>query len=164
MIRWLIAFALVACSRASDSSEAKKLQSSAPPRDVAVPAALAIEVEVDGVRRAPIIAGTLIATKPDFTDEDRKAWLIPTLVAEAATPGSIVEASAKSGVSVTIANPTADGLVPALLLTRRGDVIASAIDPTHPFPSYHGQGGRLHRAGDSQPRVVSVAKLSITHK
>lgn len=163
MARWLIAFALVACSKASDSSEAKKLQSSAPPRDVGVPAELVIEVEVDGTRRAPIVASTLTATKPDFFDEDRKAWLIPTLIPQAAKPGSVVEASAPSGVRVTIANPTADGLVPVLFLTRRGEVIASAIDPKRPFPSYHGQGGRLHRAGDSQPRVVPVAKLSIKH-
>lgn len=164
MSRWLVAFALVACSKASDSSEAKKLQSSAPPRDVGVPVGLAIEVEVDGARRPPIVAGTLTATKPDFIDEDRKAWLIPTLIAEASQPGSVVEASAPSGVSVTIVNPTADGLVPVLFLTRRGEVIASAIDPKHPFPSYHGQGGRLHRAGDSQPRVAPVAKLAIKHR
>ena len=43
------------------------------------------------------------------------------------------------------------------------EVIVSAIDPKDPFPRYHGQGGRLHRAGDSMPRVVPVAKLAITH-
>lgn len=163
MTRWLFVLALAACSKASESSEAKKLQVSAPPRDVAVPSQLVIEVEADGARKPPIVARTLTDTKPDFTDDDRKAWLIPTLVAEAAKPGSVVEATALSGVSVKITNPTADGFVPVLFLTRRGEVIASAVDPKHPFPSYHGQGGRLHRAGDSQPRVVPVVKLSITH-
>ena len=39
----------------------------------------------------------------------------------------------------------------------------TALDPKDPFPKFHGQGGRLHRAGDSMPRVSPVAKLAITH-
>jgi hypothetical protein len=50
-----------------------------------------------------------------------------------------------------------------LFLTRRGEVIASTIDPKAPFPAYHGRGGRLHRAGDQLPHVGPVAKLAITH-
>jgi len=49
-----------------------------------------------------------------------------------------------------------------LFLTRRGEVIVSMIDPKDPFPRYHGQGGRLQRAGDSWPRVVRVQRLEIT--
>lgn len=158
-----LALAFAACSRASESSEAKKLQSPAPPRDVEVPPALAIAVEVDGAAEPPILAATLSATPADFSDEDRKVWLISTLVPGAAAQGAVVEAAAASGISVKIANPAPDGMVPVLFLTRRGDVIASTIDPVHPFPKYHGQGGRLHRAGDSQPRVAAVAKLTITH-
>ena len=49
-----------------------------------------------------------------------------------------------------------------LFLTRRGEVIVSTIDPKDPFPRFHGQGGRLHRAGDSYPQVRPVARLEIT--
>lgn len=163
MTRLVIVVAMLAgCSRASEESEAKKWQSQPPPRDVTVPAGLSIAVDVDGSAKPPITADTLRAIKPDFADDERKAWLIPTLVADAAAPGSVVEATAPSGVSIKLAHPTADGLEPVLFLTRRGDVIVSAIDPKDPFPRYHGQGGRLHRAGDSMPRVAPVAKLAIT--
>jgi hypothetical protein len=40
-------------------------------------------------------------------------------------------------------------------------VIVAALDPKDPFPRWHGEGGRLHRAGDSLPRVAPVAKLDI---
>ena len=39
-----------------------------------------------------------------------------------------------------------------LSLTRRGDVIV---------PRYHGQGGRLRRAGDPMPRVTAVSQIAI---
>jgi len=159
----LVPLALAAgCSKASESGEAKKLQSAPPPRDVEVPAGLSIAVDVDGAAKPPITADTLKTVKPDFIDEERRVWLISTLVADA-TPGSIIEATAPSGVSMKIAHPTSDGLEPVLFLTRRGELIVSAIDPKEPFPKYHGQGGRLHRAGDSMPRVAPVAKLAITH-
>jgi hypothetical protein len=163
MRRWIVVIALAACSRASDESEAKKWQSAPPPKEVTVPAGLSIAVDVDGGAKSPITAQTLDATKPDFADAERKAWLIPTLVADAAPPGTVIEATAPSGVSLKLTHPTSDGLEPVLFLTRRGEVIVSAIDPKDPFPRYHGQGGRLHRAGDSMPRVAPVTKIAITH-
>ena len=65
------------------------------------------------------------AREPDFADDERKAWRIPTLVAEAGPPG-IVEATSPTGVSVKFAHPTPDGLEPVLFLTRRGEVIVAA--------------------------------------
>jgi hypothetical protein len=164
MARWLvIACALAACSRASDETAGKQLQDQPPPKEVTVPVGLSIAVEIDGAANAAITTETLKTAKPDFVDVDRRAWLIPTLVAAASPAGTIVEASTPSGVSVKFAHPTTDGFEPVLFLTRRGEVIVSAIDPKDPFPRYHGQGGRLHRAGDSLPRVAPVTKLSITH-
>src|SRR5450432_1464078 len=120
MTRWLVIVLVIAsaCSKASDSSEAKKLQSAPPPRDVEVPPGLSIAVEVDGNVKPPITADTLKTVKPDFSDDERKVWLIPSLVADA-TPGSVIEATAPSGVSMKIAHPTSDGLEPVLFLTRR---------------------------------------------
>lgn len=158
MARWLLMIALVACSRASDQKE--QLQREAPGSGVNVPAGVSIAVTVGGTAKAPITSATLAATRPDFVDPDRRAWRVATLVPEA-VPGTEVEASSPGGVAVTFAEPTPDGLEPVLFLTRRGEVIVAALDPKDPFPRFHGQGGRLHRAGDSMPRVSPVATLEI---
>ncbi|HEY1546182.1 MAG TPA: hypothetical protein VGG28_00110, partial [Kofleriaceae bacterium] len=149
------------CGKADDQT--KLMQEPAPPNQVEPPADLAIAVSIDGSAVSPIVAATLRSVKPDFVDAERRAWLIPTLVAGAAPAGSIVEASSPNGVSVKLVHPTSDGLEPVLFLTRRGEVIVSAVDPRDPFPDYHGRGGRLHRAGDSVPHVAPVARIAITH-
>lgn len=158
----LIALALAACSKASNEGNKKQWQESPPPPEVSIPAGLSIAVDIDGAPAAAITSAVLGASKADFVDEDHRAWRIPTLVT-AAGPGSTVEASAPSGVAVKFALPMADGLEPVLFLTRRGEVIVSAVDPKQPFPNYHGQGSRLRRPGDSMPRVAPVTKLAITH-
>src|SRR5690349_7337023 len=96
----VILFALAACSKASDESEAKKWQSPPPPANIDVPVGLSIAVDLDGSAAAPITADTLKATKPDFEDAERKAWLVATLVPSPA--GATVEASAPNGVSLRI--------------------------------------------------------------
>jgi len=159
MRRLLILVLAAACSRASD--DAKKLQASPPFKDMAPPSDLSIAVEVDGKALAPITAAAL-DRKPDFQDAERKAWLISSLVAEAGS-GATIEVSSPTGVTVKLVHPSPEGLEPVLFLTRRGEVIASTIDPKDPFPPYHGRGGRLHRAGDQLPHVGPVAKLAITH-
>jgi hypothetical protein len=159
---FLIVLALVACSKASNEGDKKQWQESPPPKEVSVPAGLSIGVEVDGAGRPPITSEILQRTKPDFSDPEHRAWRIPTLVADASRAGTVVEASAPSGVAVKFAHPTPDGLEPVLFLTRRGEVIVAALDPKQPFPRYHGQGSRLRRPGDSMPRVAPVTKLAIT--
>lgn len=162
MARWLlIAVALVACSRASDEGGAKKWQEAPPPKEVAVPAGLSIAVQVDGSDKPPITSDVLARTKPDFIDDDHRAWKIPTLVMEATPDGTVVEATSPSGVAVKFQHPTPEGLEPVLFLTRRGEVIVAALDPKDPFPKYHGQGSRLRRPGDTMPRVAPVTKLAI---
>lgn len=150
------------CSRASDEGEAKQWAAQPPPRDMPPPRDLRIELKLDGVAKGALTAQTLVAAKPDFSDADRTAWLISTLVPEAAQRGTTVEAVSTLGVSVKFERPSAAGLEPVLFLTRRGEIVVSAIDPKDPFPRYHGQGGRLHRAGDSLPRVAPVSRLEIT--
>jgi hypothetical protein len=163
MARWLlIAVALVACSRASDEGGAKKWQEAPPPTQVAVPVGLSIAVQVDGADKPPITSDVLKTTKPDFVDDDHRAWKIPTLVGEAAAAGAVVEAGSPNGVAVKFEHPTHEGLEPVLFLTRRGEVIVAAVDPKDPFPKYHGQGSRLRRPGDTMPRVAPVTKLAIT--
>jgi hypothetical protein len=162
MVRWIAAVVVIAaCSKASNEAETRQWPEPPPGKGVSIPAKLEIAVTVDGAAKPAITADTLRAVKPDYSDEDRKAWRIPTLVGEAAPPG-VVEATSPAGVSVKFSHPTADGLEPVLFLTRRGEVIVAALDPKDPFPRYHGQGGRLHRAGDQLPRVAPVSKLEIT--
>jgi hypothetical protein len=164
MGRWLlIAVLAAACSKASNEGDKKQWQESPPPKDINVPAGLAISVEVDGAARPQITSDTLAKIKPDFVDADHRAWRIPTLVVEAAPPGSIIEAGSSTGVAVKFEHPTTEGLEPVLFLTRRGEVLVTAVDPKDPFPRYHGQGSRLRRPGDSMPRVGQVTKLSIIH-
>src|SRR5688572_24473329 len=84
MVRWVILTAAMfaigsACARASDESEVKQWQTPPPPRDTSPPPTLRIELKIDGAVRDPITAAKLQATKPDFSDEDRSAWLIQTL-------------------------------------------------------------------------------------
>jgi len=164
MVRWLAILGLAAaCSRAGQEGEAKQWAAQPPGKDIAVPASLRIEVAVDGGAAPAITSERLGAARPDFVDDEHKAWRISTLVPEAGAAGSSIEAVSGTGVSVKFAQPTADGFEPVLFLTRRGDVIVSALDPKDPFPRYHGQGGRLRRAGDPMPRVSPVARLEITH-
>ena len=159
--RLLIVLMLAACSRASDEGSAKKWQEAPPPKEVMVPTGLAISVAVDGTAKPPITSDALKSTKPDFTDEDHRAWRITTLVGALAN-GSVIEASSSSGgVSVKFMNPMPEGLVPVLFLTRRGDVIVTAVDPDDPFPRFHGQGSRLRRPGDTMPRVTTVTNLDV---
>ncbi len=165
MTRWLVVLALLTagCSRASDEAGAKQWASEPPPEDVAPPKDLQIGVTVDGAAQASITATLLLTTPPDFEDPERRAWLISTLV-PAATPGSRVQAFSPQGVGVTFERPSPTGFEPVLFLTRRGDLIVSAVDPKDPFPRYHGQGGRLRRVGDSLPRVMPVTRLEIVRR
>jgi hypothetical protein len=162
MHRLVMIACAAACSRGSDQ-DGRQWQASPPPQQVSVPAGLSIDVEIDHAAHTPITSATLAQVKPDFVDPEHHVWLIATLVPEAAPAGTLIEATAPNGVSIKLAHPTTDGLEPVVFLTRRGELIVSAIDPKDPFPRWHGQGGRVHRAGDSTPHIAPVTKLAITH-
>jgi hypothetical protein len=162
MYRWIAAVVVVAaCSKASNEAQTRQWPEPPPGKEVSIPAKLEIAVTVDGAARPAITADVLRGVPADYSDAERKAWRIPSLVTEAGS-GGIVEATSPAGVSVKFSHPTPEGLEPVLFLTRRGEVIVAALDPKDPFPRYHGQGGRLRRAGDQMPRVAPVSKLDIT--
>ena len=160
--RCLVALALVAagCSRASDEMDSKRAPATPPPHDVQVPDALHIDVAVDGAAQPALTAARLRDLPPDFADAERRGWWISSLVAQA-KGAHVLVAEGPSGVGLRLEIPGQGGILPALLLTRRGDVIVAAVDPADPFPRYHGQGGRLRRVGDPMPRLSPVSKLSI---
>lgn len=160
----LVAAVVVAggCAKAGDEAGAKRSPVSPPPPVVPVPADLRIEVTVDGVAAEPITAASLNAIEPDFADEDRRAWRLTTLLAPLAQPGASVEAIGRDGVGVHMPPTATPGASePVLFLTRRGDVVASAVTPDDPFPDFHGEGGRLRRPGDIRPRVSPVLALRV---
>lgn len=153
---------MAACSRAENESAGRRTPVAPPPVEVDVPKDLRIELTVDGVARPPIDAKTLSARAPDFRDEERRAWKLVTLVPELGRVGASVEARGKQGVSVRLERQAETGaLEPVLFLTRRGELVATMVDPAHPFPDYHGQGGRLRRPGDTMPHVSPVLALLV---
>lgn len=155
------ALTLAGCGRAEDSTAAKRSpRPPAPPR-VEIPADLHIPVTIDGQPSSAIDAVVLGQLAPDFADSERRAWRLRRLVPALAGGSASVEAVGKA-VTVRYAATADGGLEPAILLTRRGEVVVAAVDPTHPFPDYHGQGGRLGRPGDPMPHVGRVLELRVT--
>jgi hypothetical protein len=154
---------LAGCSRASDSADAKRSPKAPPAVSGVVPAGWHVDVEIDGANAPPIDAPRLDATKPDFADEEHRAWRVATLVgAAAARPGAIIAAVGDAGTAVEMRSGTApNDPTPVLSLNRRGEVVVEVISPDDPFPDFHGKGGRLNRPGDPQPRVAAPTKLRV---
>jgi hypothetical protein len=155
--------AAAACAKAGDESDVKRTPVAPPPETVPVPADLRIEVTLDGAPVEPLTAATLNAATPDFVDEDRRAWKLGTLLPALAKPGASVEAVGRDGVGVRMPRGDTPGAAePVLMLTRRGDMVATAVTPDDPFPDFHGEGGRLRRPGDPRPRVSPIIALRVS--
>lgn len=162
------------CSKASDEADTKQTpEPPPPPGPPRVPDSWQLEVQLDGEPAPPLTAAVVNSTKPDFADSERRGWRIETLLPRAAN-ATLVIADGPTGVSVLYEVPGSSSagaaavppstLRPALVLTRRGELSAAALDPENPFPRYHGKGGQLRRLGDSQPRLVGVKRLRIYHQ
>lgn len=153
-----------ACSKPSETTEAKRSPKPPPPgaSSDAIPP-VHVEVEIDGAPAAPIDGARLAASKPDFVDEDHRAWRIATLVGPAASrPGAVVAAVSEKGLALDMPAPAGPkDPVPGLSLNRRGDVVVGLVAPDDPFPDYHGRGGRLSRPGDPLPHLAAPAKLRV---
>ena len=151
------------CSKPSDTTDAKRSPKPPPSASVSVPAALHIEVELDGAPAAPIDAARLSATKPDFSDSEHRAWRLTTLLGAAASrPGVVLSALGDKGLGLEMhpgagpSDPT-----PVLSLNRRGEVFVELVAPDDPFPDFHGKGGRLSRPGDPLPRVTNPIRVRV---
>jgi hypothetical protein len=154
---------LAACSNAGDEqSRARRSPSPPPPPGIAeLPAGLDIPVLIDGIAAPPLTASSLAAIPPDFEDQERRAWKLARLIPQL-TVGATVDAVSREGVAVAMRRPSTDAaLQPVLFVTRRGEVVATLVDPARPFPEFHGQGGRLRRPGDTTPRVSPVVRLEV---
>ena len=156
---------LQGCSR-DQPNEGKRLPKlGAPP--IAADAVLTIAVVVAGQPKASITAATLATTKPDWADGPRRAWRFETLLTAigALAPGGLqagaqISVTGSHGVTVDFALVTpASPLVPVIVYSQRGDVVAQFVDPADPFPAFHGEGGHLGRSPSPTPRVAGVSKL-----
>ena len=135
-----------------------------PPPHAPLPAAIAIDVVIDGAPAPRIDAARLGQVAPDFHDEERRAWRLATLLGPAAArPGVQIAVTGERGVSIVLA-PTGGphDPLPVLAVTRRGEVVAAMVEPENPFPDYHGRGGRLGRPGDPLPRISGVTNVKVT--
>ncbi len=153
------------CQKASDATQAKRMPQPPPARELSVPDGLRIEVVIAGKDGPSIDAARLRATPPDFADSERRAWKLSTLVGAAATPpGTEFVVSGAPTAGLVLTQPTgATDPQPALMLNRRGEVVATMLTPNAPFPPFHGAGGRLGRPGDTTPHVPGVVRVVVAH-
>ena len=161
----LIAIAGSGCQKASDATQAKRMPQPPPARALSVPDGLHIDVVVAGQAAPAIDAARLRATPPDFVDSERRAWKLSTLIGAAtATPGTEFVVSGAPAAGLVLTQPAnATDPQPALMLNRRGEVVATLLTPNAPFPSFHGAGGRLGRPGDNIPHLPGVVKVVVAH-
>lgn len=158
---FLSAFALlaVACTKPSESTDAKRTPKPPPVESSAI-APFSIAVDVDGAQSSPLDAAKLEATSPDFKDDEHRAWKLSSLVANANRAGETFALTGEQGVTIVFRSPRAPAdPVPALMVNRRGELFGTLLDPAQPFPAYHGQGGRLARPGDPTTRIAGVTKI-----
>jgi hypothetical protein len=165
-IRQLLLVVLVfGCSKSEPNNEGKRLPQLPPPPSDGLPSTISIAVAVDGQARPAITAETLAATQPDWSDAQRKAWRIAKLVGVEPTAQVTFAVTGTRGVMIEMPAESADHkLVPALLLSQRGAIVAEFIDPDAPFPAFHGEGGRLGRPPDPTPRVSNVTKIEVRRR
>jgi hypothetical protein len=153
-----------ACTKASESQDAKRTPKPPPSPSAEPQAPVRIEVEIDG-KPAPVIdAARLAAVKPDFEDEDRRAWKIVTLLGPAADrDGVSIAVTGEKGLALVAKPPrAASDPIPVLTTNRRGDPHFALVPANEPFPAYHGRGGRLARPGDPLPRISGVTRIVVS--
>jgi len=163
LLACVLAAAGSGCQKASDATQAKRMPQPPPAPEIRVPDALRIEVVVGGKDTPAIDAARLRATPPDFADSERRAWRLTTLLGPTVGAGTELVITGAPSASLVLTQPaTATEPQPALLLNRRGDLVATMVTPNAPFPPYHGAGGRLGRPGDTTPHLPGVARIVVS--
>jgi hypothetical protein len=159
----LVASLVGACTKASESSDAKRMPKPPPGPSAEATVALKIDVEIDGAPMPSLDAAKLNATAPDFKDDEHRAWRLGTLLGGAASrAGATITVTGSKDVAITMKVPNAEGdPMPVLSLNRRGEAMVGLVPADQPFPAYHGQGGRLSRPGDPLPRIVGVTRIKV---
>jgi hypothetical protein len=154
----------VACTKASDSADGKRMPKPPPPAQSAAPTtASTVLVEVDGAPAPAIDAARLASVPPDFKNDEHRAWKLTTLLgAPAQRDGAVIAATGEKDITIVLKKPLKEkDPVPVLIVNRRGELFCELVSADEPFPAYHGQGGRLARPGDPLPRVGGVTKIRV---
>jgi hypothetical protein len=159
---FFVGLSLLACAK-SEPNEEKRIPKLAPPPQAAVPSTLRIPVEIEGGDAQVIDGVRLEATPPTFEDKGKRAWRLDGLVGAAASrPGTRFAVTGEKDMTIVMEAPEGpDDEVPVLMANLRGDVVAALVEPSDPFPAYHGQGGRLQRKGDPLPRIAGVTRIRV---
>ncbi len=157
-------FLPVGCKRSEDLNGSRQMPRLAPPPDAGVVSDVTVTVEVDGRAAPSLDRAKLDATPPDFTDGDRRAWRVETLLGLPAADDSLTfTVTGDHDVAIVLHHASTDpDLLPILAVNRRGQMLAAMVEKSDPFPSYHGQGRRLERRGDPLPRVEGVKHVAVT--
>ena len=157
----LILLVICACGSNEPANEGKRMPAP-PPVKREIPADLKITVVVDGQEKPPITHDMLVAMPPEWADaQQRMAWRVAKLVGvDEATDRWFAITGTSNNITVEFpAKSDANVLVPALTLSQRGAMMLELVDPKDPFPRFHGEGGRLGRSPESEPRVAGVTKI-----
>lgn len=157
----LVVLFAVACGKSEPANEGKRMPAP-PPTKREIPAEVKIAIVVDGTAKEPITQAVLAATPPEWSDKDgRKAWRIAKLVGvEEALDRTFAVTGSANHITIELPSKSdANALVPALSLSQRGTLVVEFVDPADPFPRFHGEGGRLGRSPESEPRVAGVTRI-----
>ncbi len=133
--------------------------------DAGVSVAQGIPVNIDGKEIAPIDLAQLARVTPDFTEGERRAWKLRSLLGEPADrPGTIIEIEDGEGVKTVLSRvgEAKDGREVVFAVNRLGEARVAIILPAEPFPSFHGRGGNRGRGGDPT-RIREVRKIWLRH-
>src|SRR5439155_16945324 len=89
----LFVLSALGCTKASESSDAKRMPKPPPAPSAESSPALRVTVEIDGAPQPPIDAAKLAAIPPDFKDDEHRAWRAGTLLGPQA---------ARAGATITV--------------------------------------------------------------
>lgn len=155
----LLALAALPACRGCNSGDARAHT------DGGASVAQGIPVNIDGKEASPIDLPQLTRVAPDFTEGERRAWKLRSLLGEAADrPGTIVEVEDGEGVKTVLSTvgEAKDGREVVFAVNRLGEARVALILPAEPFPSFHGRGGNRGRGGDPT-RIREVRKIWLRH-
>lgn len=142
---------LIGCRVASEPGEAPD-----------IPDGVRVQVEIEGRELGPITSAGLRAAAPTYLDRDHRAWrLADVLPAHALKAGMQLDVEESSGQRTILTRLGAGPAEPVLMVNRKGQVLVALVEPSDPFPAFHGRGGNRGQSGRAN-RIRDVVRLRLT--